>query len=109
MVKFKNNFCSFCLYANIKVGNLLLSTKMGFPRLYVKGAKIIKPIRHLAISKIIKKTPLSKAVFADVGTNTKKIDDNNTIPNPFHRLLSNLFILVLVVSLNTSRAQILVC
>ena len=82
---------------------------MGSPRLYVKGARIIKPIKHLAISKVIKDTTLSKAVFADVGAITKKIDDNNTIPNPFHRLLSNLFILVLVVSLTISRAQILVC
>ena len=81
---------------------------MGSPRLYVKGARIITPINHLAISKVIKDKTLSKAVFADVGTNTKKIDDNNTIPNPFHRLLSNLFILGLVVSLNISRAQILV-
>ena len=82
---------------------------MGSPRLYVKGARIIKPIRHLDISKTIKDTPLSKAIFADVGTNAKKIDDNNTIPNPFHRLLSNLFILGLLVSLNISRAQIFVC
>ena len=82
---------------------------MGSPRLYVKGARIIKPIKHLAISKVIKDTTLSNAVFADVGTNTKKIDDNNTIPNPFHRLLSNLFILGLMVGLNTSRARILVC
>ena len=94
---------------NIKVGILLLSTKMGSRRLYVKGARIIKPIRHLDISKTIKDTPLSKAIFADVGTNAKKIDDNNTIAIPFHRLLSNLFILILVVSLNTSRGQIFVC
>ena len=97
------------ILTNIKVGILLLSTKMGSRRLYVKGARIIKPIRHLDISKTIKDTPLSKAIFADVGTNAKKIDDNNTIAIPFHRLLSNLVILILVVSLNTSRAQIFVC
>ena len=97
------------ILTNIKVGTLLLSTKMGSRRLYVKGARIIKPIRHLDISKTIKDTPLSKAIFADVGTNAKKIDDNNTIAIPFHRLLSNLAILILVVSLNTSRAQIFVC
>ena len=82
---------------------------MGLRRLYVKGTRIIKPIRHLDISKTIKDTPLSKAIFADVGTNAKKIDDNNTIAIPFHRLLSNLLILILVVSSNTSRAQIFVC
>ena len=97
------------ILTNIKVGILLLSTKMGSRKLYVKGARIIKPIRHLDISKTIKDTPLSKAILADVGTNAKKIDDNNTIAIPFHRLLSNLVILILVVSLNTSRAQILVC
>ena len=41
------------ILTNIKVGTLLLSTKMGSLRLYVKGARIIKPIRHLTISKII--------------------------------------------------------
>ena len=97
------------ILTNIKVGILLLSTKMGSRKLYVKGARIIKPIRHLDISKTIKDTPLSKAILADVGTNAKKIEDNNTIAIPFHRLLSNLVILILVVSLNTSRAQILVC
>ena len=82
---------------------------MGSRRPYVKGARIIKPIRHLDISKAIRDTPPSKATFADVGTNAKKIEDNNTIAIPFHRLLSNLVILNLVVGLNTSRAQILVC
>ena len=86
------------ILTNIKVGILFLSTKMGFPRPYVRGARIIKPIRHLDISKTIRDTPLSKAIFANVGTKAKKNDDNNTIAIPFHRLLSNLIIIIVVVS-----------
>ena len=94
---------------NIKVGILPPSTKMGSRRPYVKGARIIKPIRHLDISKTIRDTPLSKAIFADVGTKAKKNEDNNTIAIPFNRLLSNLIIIILVVSLTTSKVQIEVC
>ena len=86
------------ILTNIKVGILFLSTKMGSPRPYVRGTRIIKPIRHLDISKTIRDTPLSKAIFADVGTKAKKNDDNNTIAIPFHRLLSNLIIIIVVVS-----------
>ena len=82
---------------------------MGSRRPYVKGARIIKPIKHLDISKTIRDTPLSKAIFADVGTKAKKNDDNNTIAIPFHRLFSNLIIIILVVSLTTSKVQIAVC
>ena len=85
------------ILTNIKNGTLLLSTKIGFRKLYVIGARITKPIRHLDISKAIKDTPLSKAIFADVGTNAKKNDDNNTIAIPFHRSLINLVILIIVV------------
>ena len=97
------------ILTNIKVGILPLSTKMGSRRPYVKGARIIKPIRHLDISKTISDTPLSKAIFADVGTKAKKNDDNNTIAIPFHRLFSNLIIIILVVSLTTSKVQNAVC
>ena len=97
------------ILTNIKVGILPLSTKMGSLRPYVKGARIIKPIRHLDISKTIRDTPLSKAIFADVGTKAKKNDDNNTIAIPFHRLFSNLIIIILVVSLTTSKVQNAVC
>ena len=86
------------ILTNIKVGILLLSTKKGFRSLYVNGTRIIKPIRHLDISKTIRDTPLSKAIFADVGTKAKKNDDNNTIAIPFHLLLSNLIIIFLVAS-----------
>ncbi len=82
---------------------------MGSRRPYVKGARIIKPIRHLDISKAIRDTPPSKATFADVGTKAKKSDDNNTITIPFHRLFSKLVIIILVVSLTTSKVQIAVC
>ena len=77
------------ILTTIKIGTLLLSTKIGSRRLYVKGAIITKPIRHLEISKTIRDTPLSKAIFAEVGTKAKKNDDTNTIAIPFHRLLSN--------------------
>ena len=82
---------------------------MGSRRAYVKRARIIKPIRHLDISKAIRDTPPSKATFADVGTKAKKSDDNNTITIPFHRLFSNLVIIILVVSLTTSKVQNAVC
>ena len=82
------------MLTNINVGTLLLSTRIGRPRLLVKGARIIKPIKHLDISKTIRDTPLSKAIFADVGTKAKKNDDNNTIAIPFHLLLSNLVIII---------------
>ena len=94
---------------NIKVGILPPSTKMGSRRPYVKGARIIKPIRHLDISKTIRDTPLSKAIFADVGTKAKKNDDSNTIPIAFHCLLSNLIIIILVIGLTTSKVEIEVC
>ena len=97
------------ILTNIKVGILPLSTKMGSRRPYVKGARIIKPIRHLDISKTIRDTPLSKAIFADVGTKAKNNDDNNTIAIPFHRSFINLIIIILVVSLTTSKVQIAVC
>ena len=82
---------------------------MGSRRQHVKGVRIIKPIRHLDISKTIRDTPLSKAIFADVGTKAKNNDDNNTIAIPFHRIFSNLIIIILVVSLTTSKVQIAVC
>ena len=82
------------MLTNINVGTLLLSTRIGRPRDLVKGARIIKPIKHLDISKTIRDTPLSKAIFADVGTKAKKNDDNNTIAIPFHLLLSNLVIII---------------
>ena len=73
---------------------LSLSTMIGCPKLLVKGARIIKPIKHLDISKTIRDTPLFKASFADVGTKAKKNDDNNTIAIPFHLSLSNLVIII---------------
>ena len=82
------------ILTNIKDGTLLLSTKIGFRKLYVTGARITKPIRHLDINKAIRDTPLSKAIFADVGTKAKKNDDNNTIAIPFHRSLINLVIFI---------------
>ena len=97
------------ILTNINIGTFFLSTKIGSPRPYVKGARIINPIRHLDISKTIRDTPASKAIFADVGTKAKKNDDNNTIAIPFHRLFSNLIIIILVVSLTTSKVQIAVC
>ena len=83
------------ILTSIKIGTLLLSTKIGPRRLYVKGTRITKPIRHLEISKTISDTPLSKAIFAEVGTKAKKNDDNNTIAIPFHCLLSDCFIIIL--------------
>ena len=97
------------MLTNINGRTFLLSTRIRCPRLWVKGAKIIRPIRHLDISKTIRDTPLSKAIFADVGTKAKKNDDNNTIAIPFHRLFSNLIIIILVVSLTTSKVQMAVC
>ena len=73
---------------------LPLSTKIACPKLLVNGARIIRPIRHLDISKAIRDTPLSKAIFADVGTKAKKNDDNSTIIIPFHLLLSNLVMII---------------
>ena len=97
------------MLTNINGRTLLLSTRIGCPRLLVKGARIIKPIKHLDISKTIRDTPLSKAIFADVGTKAKKNDDNNTIATPFHLFLINLVIIISKVSLNTSRVEILIC
>jgi hypothetical protein len=94
---------------NIKEATLLLSTKIECPRLFVKGARIIRPIIHLEISNTISDTPLSRAIFADVGTKAKKKDDNNTIATPFHLFLSNFVIIIFKVSLNTSRVEILFC
>ena len=73
---------------------LPLSTRIGWPKLLVNGARIIKPIKHLDISKTIRDTPQSKASFAYFGTKAKKNDDNNTIAIPFHLLLSNLVIII---------------
>lgn len=97
------------ILTNINGRTLLLSTSIGCPRLLVKGARIIKPIKHLDISKTIRDTPLSKAIFADVGTKAKKNDDNNTIAIPFHLLLSNLIIIIFKQCLTTSRVEILFC
>ena len=82
------------MLTNINGRTLPLSTRIGCPKLLVNGARIIKPIRHLDISKTIRDTPLSKAIFADVGTKAKKNDDNNTIAIPFHLLLINLVIII---------------
>ena len=79
---------------------LPLSTRIGRPKLLVNGARIIKPIKHLDISKTIRDTPLSKAIFADVGTKAKKNDDNSTIIIPFHLLLSNLVMIIFKGKLN---------
>ena len=97
------------MLTNINVGTLLLSTRIGRPRDLVKGARIIKPIIHLEISNTISDTPLSRAIFADVGTKAKKKDDNKTIATPFHLFLSILVIIIFKVSLNTSRVEILFC
>ena len=88
------------MLTNIKVATLPLSTKIECPRLFVKGARIIKPIIHLEISSTISDTPLSRAIFADVGTKAKKNDDNNTIAIPFHLLLSNLVMIIFKGKLN---------
>ena len=88
------------MLTNINGRTFLLSTRSGCPRLWVKGAKIIRPIRHLDISNAIRDTPLSKAIFADVGTKAKKNDDNSTIIIPFHLLLSNLVMIIFKGKLN---------
>ena len=82
------------MLTNINEETLLLSTRIECPRPLVKGASIIKPIKHLDINNTIRDTPLSKAIFADVGTKAKKNDDNNTIAIPFHLLFSNLVIII---------------
>ena len=97
------------MLTNIKVPTLLLSIRIEYPRLLVKGARIIKPKRHLDISRTIKDTPLSKAIFADVGTKAKKNEDSNTLAIPFHLLLSNLVIVIFSASFTTSRVDILFC
>ena len=88
------------MLTNINGRTFLLSTRSGCPRLWVKGARIIRPIRHLDISSAIRDIPLSKAIFADVGTKAKKNDDNSTIIIPFHLLLSNLVMIIFKGKLN---------
>ena len=88
------------MLTNINGRTLPLSTSIGCPKLLVNGARIIKPIKHLDISKTIRDTPLSKASFADVGTKAKKNDDNSTIIIPFHLLLSNLVMIIFKGKLN---------
>ena len=88
------------MLTNINGRTLLLSIRSVCPRLWVKGARIIRPIRHLDISNAIRDIPLSKAIFADVGTKAKKNDDKSTIIIPFHLLLSNLVMIIFKGKLN---------